>query len=131
MKFKLVESLYNTIAYHGSQQSDLTLRWDYPLYLTNDESLAVEFANGYAFNYELLDGDTPTLYTFYIHIDNPFYIQTDDDYDKYMDISNYEFIIPDLESAGYDSIIYDDGELVYYMLFHPDKQATLKEKVIL
>lgn len=135
MKFKLVEELLenkiDTIAYHGSQRSHLKFRSDYPLYLTNDKDLAIEFARGYAFNYDLQKEDEPTLYTVRIHIENPKLIKDYDEYDRLMDITNAYWSVEEMEKEGYDSAIYEEDNLVYYMLFNPAQQAKIvKEEYV-
>ena len=135
MRFKLVESIsyraQDILAYHGSQRSGLKFRSDYPLYLTNDKDLAVEFARGYGFNYDLQKEDKPTIYTIEAHVERPKIIKDYDEYERLMDITNADWAVEEIEAEGYDSAIYEEDGLIYYMLFNPAQQANVvKEEYV-
>ena len=123
----------NATAYHGSQSDNIKFRDDYPLYLTDDKELAIDFAKGYNFNYELLDGETPTVYSFRIKMKNPLYIHTEDEYENYMLDTNWDTeLVQDIIDNGYDGMVYEEeGHPTYYMLFNPKEQAKIIDREIL
>lgn len=112
--------------YHGSQTDDLRFMDNYPLYLTDDKELAIEFANGYCFGGKLIPDDHPTLYTCKVKLDNPYHIKDEDEYDSLMDISNYDSTMPDMMSRGYDGMVYEsEGNPTYYTIFNPQEQVEV------
>jgi len=120
-------------AYHGSQDGNLELSEE-PIYLTNDLELAEQFAMGYAFNFDLLDSDDPTVYEIEVSMSNPLYIKTEDEYDTLMDITNIEETKKYLDENNYDGIIYQDEEYepdtIYYMPLNAKKQCKIVDKVV-
>lgn len=120
-------------AYHGSQDGNLELKEE-PIYLTNDLELAEQFAMGYAFNFDLLDSDDPTVYEIEVNMNNPLYIKTEDEYDEIMDIVNIEETKQFLTENNYDGIIYQDeydSDLIYYMPLNAKKQCNIVDEEIL
>lgn len=123
-----VESLssrYYAIAYHGSQSSDLKLSDKYPLYLTSSKGTAADFARGYAFKYGLTRRDSPTVYRMGVLLRNPYEIRSEDEYDRYMGTARHETAIPELESRGFDGIVYRTGKETYYEVFSPESQIEI------
>ena len=106
----------NIIAYHGSQNNNIILE-DRPIYLTSDKEMAIEWAKGYGFNYDLTANDKPTLYTMEINTENPMYI-TKDEYEDYMDITlweeGYDQEVRDA-TKGHDCLICKMSDCTYYM----------------
>lgn len=127
---KIGEGVSNTLRlFHGSQSKDLKFKPDYPLYLTDDKDFARQFADGYAFGNHLLDTDYPTVYEFEVTLNNPYEIKDEDEYERLMDITNYEQAVPELSAKGHDGMVYRaEGEPTYYMLFDPERQARLISK---
>lgn len=113
--------------YHGSQQEKLELNNDRPLYVTNNKHLAQKFALGYAFNYDLVEQDKPTLYTIQADIKKPYIIKTEEEYEHLMDIAVTDSTIEKLKQEGYDSILYIE-EPQYLELFFPKQQAHIIAK---
>lgn len=114
------------IAYHGSQIDDIQLS-DKPLYATDDKLLAMDFAKGYCFNYDLSDKDRPTLYKVQLTMNNPRYIHTELEYDELMDIANSNAVL-ELTKHGFDGIIYEGEKFTYYLVFNAKTQAKVIEK---
>ena len=111
--------------YHGSQQENLSLD-DRPIYLTNNLDLAKEFALGYAFNYDLQENDTPTLYTIRARFSNPLVITTEEEYDNIMDIANLDWSLEFLKEKGKDGIIFEsDDNINYYMPISASMQCEI------
>ena len=124
IKILVTEELNNKyIAYHGSQSNNLILE-EKPIYLVTDKEEAIEWAKGYAFNYDLFTEDKHTLYTIEVILNNPKILQTEDDYYDYMEITSREWFIPELTKNGYDGCIYKN----YYMPLNAKKQCKIIDK---
>lgn len=124
VKMLVTEELNNKyIVYHGSQSNNLILE-EKPIYLVTDKEEAIEWAKGYAFNYDLLKEDKPTLYTIEVTLNNPKILQTEDDYYDYMEMTSQEWFIPKLTKDGYDGCIYEN----YYMPLNAKKQCKIIDK---
>ena len=122
MKFyKLIKSAYY-IGYHGSQNPKLVLT-NKPLYLTSNYDEAKDWADGYGFNYDLMDSDIPTVYKIQMTFNNPKQITTEEEYEEFMDITSIPNIIQQLTKDGYDGVIYN--EIGYYLVFNAQKQCKI------
>ena len=107
MKFKLVEAIQTQmtyVVYHGSQQQHLQLE-DKPLYATESKDVAIQFAKGYNFNYDLQPTDHPTLYKLEMKLTNPKIINNEDEWFEMGDITVVDRTADLFESQGYDGII--------------------------
>lgn len=115
-------------AYHGSQEDNLRLM-PYQIYLTNDICIARRYACGYAFCMRLYEYEKPTVYTMEVVFDNPLIIQTVQEYEDMMDISNIDFMRERLSENGYDGMVFtcDDG-LTYYMALNANKQCKIIDR---
>lgn len=114
--------------YHGSQRDNLKLK-NGPLYLTSRYEDAVDFAEGYLFDYDLQKEDTPVVYTIDVSVSNPKVISTEEEYDELMDISVILNSIPGLKQGGYDSIYYPEvGDIV---VFDASSQCIIIEKEVI
>lgn len=122
MKFyKLIKSS-SYVCYHGSQNPKLKLT-NKPLYLTADYNEAKDWAEGYGFNYDLMDSDVPTVYKIQVDFNNPKQITTEEEYEEFMDITSIPNSIPQLTKEGYDGVIYN--EIGYYLVFNAEKQCKI------
>lgn len=127
-KNESVNDSVDVVAYHGSQDDNISLR-DEPIYLTNNIDLAKDFAKGYAFGYHLLEDDSPTVYKMRVTFNNPLIIHTEEEYEDIMDIVNIEKTVSMLKERGNDGVIFRDEEADYYMPISAKNQCKILDKI--
>ncbi len=114
--------------YHGSQTNNITLS-DRPIYLMSDKKGAEQYAQGYSFGYDLQESDRPTIYTMELTLNNPKYIQNEDDYYDFMEITNWSGGSgePELREKlkDYDGFIYECNDTTYYMAIVANKSCKV------
>lgn len=125
-----VNKLESIVAYHGSQNDNLTPDFSRGFYLTNNKEMAIDFAKGYLFNYELADNETPTLYTYEVSFANPYIVKSEEEYEAHFTDRDVSEIITPLKQAGYDGIIIPEFETgcKYYVVFDDTKSVKLINK---
>lgn len=127
---KIVDNIEEAVAYHGSQNDNLTPDFARGFYLTNNKDMATDFAKGYLFNYELADNETPTLYTYEVSFANPYIVKSEEEYEAHFTDRDVSEIITPLKQAGYDGIIIPEFETgcKYYVIFDNTKSVKLIKK---
>lgn len=131
MKYTRLLQASQFTAYHGTQNPDLQLTANW-LYLITDFDMAKNYAQGYLFNYDLQEGETPYVYTMSVQIDKPLNLRNPEMWEKYgdyLDDVDLPAILPELKEQGYDGIIYEeDNGANGFIVFNAQKQCKILKK---